>query len=103
MIENPIHMILQIIKLKSDLPEEELLERAKEREPGFKSIPGLLQKYYIKTSEEEEYGGVYVWDSVESLQSYQESDLARSIPSAYAIKEAPAVEIMDIIFQLRTN
>jgi heme-degrading monooxygenase HmoA len=94
-------MILQIIKLKSDLPEEELLKRAKERESNFKSIPGLLQKYYIKTSEEGEYGGVYIWDSVKSQQSYQESDLAKSIPSAYAINEAPDTEIMDIIFQLR--
>jgi len=96
-------MILQIIKLKSDLPEEELLRRAREREPNFKSIPGLLQKYYVKSTTEGEYGGVYVWDSQQSLQSYQESDLAKSIPSAYAIIEAPDVEFMDIIFQLRNK
>lgn len=94
-------MILQIIKLKSDLPEEELLKRAKERESNFKSIPGLLQKYYVKTSKEGEYGGIYIWDSVQSQQNYQKSDLAKSIPSAYAINEAPDAEIMDIIFQLR--
>jgi heme-degrading monooxygenase HmoA len=96
-------MILQIIKLKSDLPEEELLKRAKERESNFKSIPGLLQKYYVKTSKKGEYGGVYVWDSAQSLQNYQESDLAKSIPSAYAINEAPDTEIMDIIFQLKNK
>jgi len=96
-------MILQIIKLKSDLPEEELLKRAKERESNFKAIAGLLQKYYIKTGEEGEYGGVYVWDSLQSLQSYQESDLAKSIPVTYAIKEIPDIEIMDIIFQLRNK
>jgi len=94
-------MIMQIIKLRSDLPEEELLNRAKERESNFKSISGLLQKYYIKTNKEGEYGGVYIWDSVQSLQAYLQSDLAKSIPSAYAIKEAPDVEMMDIIFQLR--
>lgn len=94
-------MILQIIKLKSDLPEEELLKRAKERESNFKSISGLLQKYYVKTSKDGEYGGVYVWDSLQSLKNYQESDLAKSIPSAYAINDAPNIEIMDIIFQLR--
>ncbi len=94
-------MILQIIKLKSDLPEEELLKRAKERESNFKSIPGLLQKYYVKTSEEGEYGGVYVWDSEQSLKSYQASDLAKSIPAAYAINTAPDIETMEVIFQLR--
>jgi len=94
-------MILQIVKLKSDLPEEELLKRAKERESNFESIPGLLQKYYVKTDKEGEYGGVYIWDSVQSQQNYQASDLAKSIPSAYAINAAPSVEVMDIIFQLR--
>lgn len=94
-------MILQIIKLKSDLPEEELLKRAKERESNFKSIPGLLQKYYVKTSVVGEYGGVYIWDSLKSQQNYQKSDLAKSIPSAYEIKEVPKVEMMDLIFQLR--
>lgn len=96
-----IHMILQIIKLKSNLPEEELLKRAREREPQFNAIPGLIQKYYVKTSEAGEYGGIYVWDSSESLQSYRESDLAKSIPEAYEINEAPNIEIMNILFQLR--
>ena len=94
-------MILQIIKLKSNLPEEELLEKAKEREPQFQAIPGLLQKYYVKTSQADEYGGIYVWDSPESLQSYRQSNLAKSIPEAYEIIEAPNIEIMDILFQLR--
>jgi len=96
-------MILQIIKLKSNLPEEELLEKAKEREPQFKAIPGLVQKYYVKTDQPQEYGGIYIWDSPESLQSYQESDLAKSIPEAYEIVEAPNIEIMDVIFQLRNE
>ena len=94
-------MILQIIKLKSNLPEEELLNKAREREPRFKAIPGLIQKYYVKTGQSGQYGGIYVWDSPESLQSYRESDLAKSIPEAYEIVEAPNIEIMDILFQLR--
>jgi heme-degrading monooxygenase HmoA len=96
-------MILQIIKLKSNLPEEELLKRAREREPQFKTIPGLVQKYYVKTDQPGQYGGIYVWDSPESLQSYRESDLAKSIPEAYEIIEAPNIEIMDILFQLRNE
>ena len=94
-------MIVQIIKLKSNLPEEELLRRAKEREPQFKAIPGLLQKYYVKFGKSGQYGGIYVWDSPESLKSYRESDLAASIPEAYEIIEAPNVEILDVLFQLR--
>jgi heme-degrading monooxygenase HmoA len=94
-------MILQIIKLKSNLPEEELINRAKKREPQFKATPGLVQKYYVKTGQPGEYGGIYVWDSPESLQSFRETDLAKNIPKAYEITEAPNIEIMDILFQLR--
>lgn len=94
-------MILQIIKLKSNLPEEELLIKAKEREPQFKNIPGLLQKYYVKIGQSNQYGGIYVWESHESLNAYRESDLAKGIPEAYEIVEAPSIEMMDIIFQLR--
>jgi len=89
--------------LKSNLPEEELLNKAREREPQFKAIPGLIQKYYVKTAQPGQYGGIYVWDSQESLQSYRESDLAKSIPEAYEIVEAPNIEIMDILFQLRNE
>lgn len=94
-------MILQVIKLKSNLQEDELLRRAREREPQFKAIPGLLQKYYVKLDEPGQYGGVYVWDSPESLNAFKDSDLAKSIPEAYEIDGAPNVEIMNILFQLR--
>ena len=94
-------MIIQIIKLKSDLPEQELLKRAKEREPRFKAIPGLIQKYYTIMGDPCQYDGIYVWDSQESLKSYRESDLAAGIPEAYEITEAPHIEILDVLFQLR--
>ena len=94
-------MILQFIRLKSNLPKDVLLRRAREREPQFKATPGLLQKYYVEIGTEGEYGGIYVWDSLESLKAFRESDLARSIPGAYEVTEPPNVEIMNILFQLR--
>ena len=94
-------MILQIIKLKSGLSEEELLKIAREREPQFKVIPGLLQKYYIKTDQPGQYGGVYIWDSKESMLEYKNSELAASIPEAYKVIESPEIEIMDVLFQLK--
>ena len=94
-------MIIQIIKLKSNLQEEELLRRGREREPQFKAIPGLIQKYYTKLRGSDQYAGIYVWDSPESLKSYRASDLAASIPEAYELTEAPHIEILDVLFQLR--
>ena len=94
-------MILQIIRLKSNLPEDELLAKARERESRFKAISGLVQKYYVKTGKPGEYGGIYVWDSMASLEAFRGSDLAKTIPAAYEIIEAPNIEVMDLLFQLR--
>lgn len=93
-------MILQFVKLKSHLPEEDLLKKAEERAPQFKALKGLLQKYYVKI-DDGVYGGIYVWDSIASLQHFKTSDLAKSIPEAYEVTEAPNIELMNIMFQLR--
>ncbi len=94
-------MIIQIVRLKTSLNEDELTKRAREREPQFKAIPGLLQKYYVKIDPEGQYGGIYVWDSKESLQAFKESELAKSIPAAYRVIETPNIEILDVLFRLR--
>ena len=94
--------VLQIIKLKTSLKEEEVLKIARERETQFKAIPGLIQKYYVRASPPHHFAGVYIWDSMESLQSYRGSELAASIPQAYQLIDAPEVEIMDVLFKLRS-
>jgi len=96
-------MIIQIIKLNSALTEEELLKVAREREPKFKAITGLIQKYYVKLDQPGQYGGVYVWDSKESLQEYKASELAATIPQAYKLVESPHIEMLDVLFQLRED
>ena len=94
-------MVVQYIKLKSDLPEEKLLEKATTRAEQFRAIPGLIQKYYVRLGEPGTYGGLYIWDSMESLQAFKNSDLAASIPQAYEVVEKPEVEISDLLFTLR--
>ena len=94
-------MILQTVTFSSGLDEEELLQIARERAPQFQALPGLLQKYYVKGNEPGQYRGVYIWDSVESLEEYRRSDLAASIPTAYKALAPPAVERLEILFPLR--
>ena len=91
---------MQIVRLKSNLSEEELLKRAREREPQFKAISGILQKYYIKLGDNE-YGGVYIWDSMESIMEFRQSELAASIPQAYEVIAPPEITISEVMFQLR--
>lgn len=101
MEEGKNKMIMQFIRLKSTLTEAELMEVALERKPQFEAIPGLVQKYYVKMGEGNEYGGVYIWDSMESLKEYRASELAAGIPKAYKLAEPPGIEVMEIIEILR--
>lgn len=94
-------MIMQIVNLRSPLSAEQLLERAHERAPQFRALPGLLQKYYLDRPGDGEYAGVYIWDSMESLQAFRESELAKSIAAAYQVTEPPHIEISEIMFPLR--
>ena len=92
--------LMLIVRLKTSLTYDELIRIAKEREPDFKAISGILQKYYIRLGENE-YGGVYIWDSKESLETYKKSELAASIPIAYQVTEPPKIELVEILFNLR--
>ena len=94
-------MILQYVKLRTDLSEEELLRIAEERAPQFRAIDGLVQKYYVRRDGPGEFGGVYLWDSMESLAAFRESELARTIAQAYRVTEPPEVEIAEVLFPLR--
>lgn len=94
-------MVVQYIKLRSDLPEDILIEKATTRAEQFKAIPGLIQKYYVRLSEPGTYGGLYIWDSREAMQAFKSSELAASIPQAYEVVDKPQVEISDLLFILR--
>lgn len=95
------YVIVQIVKLKTNLSEDELLTIAHERAPQFRAIPGLVQKYYLRRPGEGEFAGLYVWDSAESLAAFRDSELARSIPAAYQVVEPPVIEVGEVLFPLR--
>jgi heme-degrading monooxygenase HmoA len=94
-------MIVQIIKIKSGLTQEELMNVIDERSGYFRSLPGLIQKYYIKTDEPGVFGAIYVWDSTESMMEYRNSDFAKTIPEAYKVLEPPKIEVYNGLIQLR--
>jgi heme-degrading monooxygenase HmoA len=96
-------MVVLFVQFESALSEEEVWAVAEERLPQFRAVPGLLQKYYVKTGRPNGYGGVYVWDSEESLNAYRASDLAASIPGAYQVIGAPQVERLEVLFPLRDS
>ena len=94
--------IMMIVRgLKSDLPYEEMEQRYRERMPKFRDIPGLIQKYYSFDESNQEWAGIYLWDSEESLVAFLESDLRKTIPSAYELTQPPHIERLPIVDVLR--
>jgi heme-degrading monooxygenase HmoA len=94
-------MIVQFVQFETSLSEEEVAAVAEERLPEFRAIPSLVQKYYLKLDKPNHYGGFYIWESPEALAEFRNSDLAKSIPSAYKIVGAPDVRIYEVMFPLR--
>ena len=94
-------MVIQIVKYKSGLSDSEALRTIEDRLPQFKALPGLLQKYYMQDKKTGVSGGIYVWDSEESMQEFRQSDLARSISAANKLQAAPEVEIYEVTTVLR--
>lgn len=94
-------MIIATVKFETSLTEEEVLKVAEERLPMFLDVPGLVQKYYVKTGQPNEFSGVYIWDSMESMKNFRESDLAKSIPAAYQVKGQPQMEVGNVLMPLR--
>jgi heme-degrading monooxygenase HmoA len=96
-------MIIRFVKFKSALSNSEVMRLFKQRAPEYHKLPGLLQKHYIRDKHTGEYGAVYLWDSMKSMQEFQQSELSRSIPLVYKIENQPRVEILDVAFTLRPD
>lgn len=94
-------MIMQIIRFRTTLSLDEVQQITQKTRDEFLSVPGLIQKYYFKSEEPGHYGGVYLWDSMESASAFRNSDLAASIPKAYKLMGPPDIEFLEVAFTLR--
>ncbi len=94
-------MIIRLVKFKSALSDEEVLKLYDQRAPRYRKLPGLLQKYYIKDKQTGEHGAVYLWDSMQAMEEFQQSELSRSIPETYKIVGQPRIEVLDVVYTLR--
>jgi len=91
-------MVIHIVRFRSALSDKRITELFHARAPGYLTIPGLLQKYYLRFRSGE-YGGVYVWDSVASMERFMAGELARSICDVYQVEESVR-DIADVVLAL---
>lgn len=99
-MSDPTHAVF--VRLGTELEHDEIVRIMKERAPEFRALEGLEQKYYLHDPQSGEYGGFYVWRSLDDVVRYRESDLAATIAAAYQAVGAPDVRVLEIVMPLRT-
>ena len=70
-----------------DAQYERLCEQAA---PAFASVPGLASKLWIRNSDTGTYGGVYIFDTRDALNRFQESDLFHALAVNKTLKNITA-------------
>jgi len=98
-LPQPTYAVL--VRLRSELDRDEIERIMKERAPEFRALQGLVQKYYLEGPEPGEYGGFYLWRSLDDVVEYRESELAATIAAAYQGVGAPSVEVFKVVMPLR--
>jgi hypothetical protein len=64
-------------------------------------VSGLSQHYYVRDTRTGRYGGIYIWDSADSLRAFRETALARGIPNVYQVREPPRAETFETVLMPR--
>lgn len=73
----------------------ELRQKAAYRAASFyQNMPGLLTKAFVLNEKTGEYGGLYVWQSREALDTFINSDTFKSSQVTFG---EPVIKIFDVV------
>lgn len=87
------------VRITSGLDAEEFDRRLLERRSRFRDVPGLVQKIYGRDTATGDVCGIYFFESKEALEAFRETELARTIPSAYEAIEVRR-EVYEVLYPL---
>jgi hypothetical protein len=87
------------VRVKSNLDPEELDRRLVERRPRFLEVPGLVQKIYGRDESTGDVCGIYFFEDQAALAAFRETELAKTIPTAYEAEEVRP-EIYEVLYPL---
>jgi Putative mono-oxygenase ydhR len=91
------------VRITSGLDAHEFEHRLAERRPRFREVPGLIQKIYGRDGATGDVCGIYFFESDDALARFRESELARTIPTAYEALDVrrEAYEVLDQLWPER--
>jgi hypothetical protein len=87
------------VRVKSALDPEELERRLIERRPRFHEVPGLVQKIYGRDESTGDVCGIYFFEDHSALSAFRETELAKTIPTAYEAIETRR-EVYEVLYPL---
>ena len=90
------------VRLQSQLDADELERRILERKPGFLEVPGLIQKIYGRDESTGAICGIYFFEDRKSLADFRETELAKTIGSAYEVTEIRR-EVYEMMYPLHPD
>ena len=90
------------VRVKSGLDTAELDRRMKERKPRFLEVPGLIQKIYGRDPATGDTCGIYFFESKQALVAFRETELARTIPTAYEATDVRR-EVYEVLMPLKSG
>jgi hypothetical protein len=90
------------VRIKSDVDLHELDRRLNERKPQFLEVPGLIQKIYGRDEATGDTCGIYFFESKEALADFRDTELAKTIPTAYEATDVRR-EIYEVLYPLRSD
>ena len=93
--------LILLVKFKSRLSFEEVVNVVDSRADEFRALKGLQQKYYLQEPGTQEYAGLYFWESREDFLAYRDSELRATIAKAYQTEGEPRIEVFNVIKPLR--
>lgn len=87
------------VRIKTDLDPAELERRLIERRPRFQEVPGLVQKVYGRDVSTGDVCGIYFFENQAALSAFRQTELAKTIPSAYEATEVRR-EVYEVLYPL---
>ena len=87
------------VRAKSDLDPAELERRLIERRPRFLEVPGLVQKIYGRDESTGDVCGIYFFEDQNALAGFRETELAKTIATAYEVTEI-RLEEYEVLYPL---
>jgi len=93
-------MIAQIVKFRSGLSGDDVLELYRSRASRYRAFDGLVQKYYLRYASGE-HGAVYLWRSEADLERFRDSELGKTIAETYRVQGEPESVTGEVVMALR--